>query len=222
MVGDMKKGESYPQANKISNLLDGNANTNAVFYINDTIKSKPFVKLDLRDSAFCNSLSIVLAKDTLLQKNVELSYRNDTLSDWKKIKIKSFEAAAGRTYNFNFEKINFRYLKIEFNLVSNVQLKVTDINIYKFITIKSTPEFYFYQTENIPLDRDNISCKAEFNDVNEYIIYQRQAAKKEDLNTTLWKVDSSYFNKPAATTTSRGVGQFLVVLKIKKIGRAHV
>lgn len=215
---DYSVKEVFPAALKDAvKMNDKSAHSFVNFFINDTIRQKPYMIIELKNETELNKLSIQLTKDSLVEKSIDVKYRVPESDDWKSIKIKSMDTLASRNFVFLFEKIKCKNLKITYNLfVENKMLSVAEVKVYKPDTSSiEKPEFYFYTTIPYQLTKNKAKFNCSFTSVDDYNVYVRKSDRKEKLKSTPYEILEVNNKLPIEVSDQNKFYQFLVTFKMK-------
>jgi hypothetical protein len=211
---DYSVQEIFPVALKDAvKMNDKNAYSFVNFFINDTIRQKPYMIIELKNEAELSKLSIQLTKDSLIEKSIDLKYQVPGSADWKNIKIKNIDTLSPRTFVFSFENIKCKNIKITYNLfIENKMLSVAEVKVYKSDTATiEKPEFYFYTTAPYELTKNKAEFNCSFNSVDDYNVFVRKADAKEKLKNTPYEILSVNNKLPIVISEQNKFYQFLVV-----------
>lgn len=210
--------EIFPAALKDAGKLKDKSSFSFVnFFINDTIRQKPYMIIELKDAAELNKLSIQLTKDSLVSKSIDVKYRVPESDDWKNVKIKSMDTLESRNFVYTFEKIKCKNLKIIYNLfVENKMLPVAEIKVYKpDTTMIQKPEFYFYTTLPYQLTKDKAKFNCLFNSMDDYNVFVRKSDTKEKLKDTTYEILEVNNKLPIVISDKNKFYQFLITFEMK-------
>lgn len=210
--------EIFPSALKDAvKLNDKNTFSFVNFFINDTIRQKPYMIMELKNEAELNKLSIQLTKDSLVQKSIEVKYQVPGSDEWKNIKIKKMDSIASRNFVYSFEKIKCKKLKVTYNIfVENKMLPVAEVKVYKpDTTVVQKPELYFYTSSPYQLTKENAKFNCSFNSVDDYNVFVKKSDTKEKLKNTVYEILEVNNKLPIVFSEKNKFYQFLVVFENK-------